>query len=497
MPPINYGEGGANQLGGVETHPGTYAIRHETLKAIVGDVAEQLARNEFRYIFLIHTHGSRAHNVALNEASEATAARHKVVMANLSGLMWADPASQGEAAALDSAFFSAAELRAFGLDQHAGYGETSEMLFVEPQLVRPMFQTLATIAGHTLDDLRRLAAAPDWPGYFSAPARATVAYGRANADLRSAQMARLVIKAAGGDDLRTQPRFPPTPRVPVIDMHMHVYSRDPRWEGRVPNPVTKQPIEAVTEDAHRRAVLEQMDRYHIVLGAISNGHGLETAVQQRWMRAAPKRFVPAIAFSAPNEVTPGWIRREYRAGRIKIIGEIAPPYVGRSAGDVAYEPFFALAEELDIPIAVHAGSAGGTATYNGFPKYRMELNRPLRLEDMLARHPRARVQLMHAGWPFTDETVALMRLHPHVYADLGVISWTQPEAEFHRHLQRLVDAGFGDRIMFGSDQMVWPEAVGMAVTAVQTATFLSDQQRRGIFCGNAARFLRLPANTCD
>lgn len=44
-------------------------------------------------------------------------------MANLSGLVWADPVSQAESAALDARYFSAAELRAFGLDQHAGYGE--------------------------------------------------------------------------------------------------------------------------------------------------------------------------------------------------------------------------------------------------------------------------------------------------------------------------------------------------------------------------------------
>jgi uncharacterized protein len=286
-------------------------------------------------------------------------------------------------------------------------------------------------------------------------------------------------------------------RLPVIDMHMHVYSSDPRWDARVPNPITAAPLTAVTEDAHRRAVIEQMNRFNIVLAAISNGGAPESAVQQRWMAAAPGRFVPSIGFNAPDEVTAEWIRNEHRAGRIKIIGELAPPYAGYSAGDAVYEPFFALAEELDIPIAVHAGSAGGVATYNGFPKYRMELNRPLRLEDMLARHPRARLQLMHAGWPFTDETVALMRAHPQVYADLGVISWTQSAAEFHRYLQRLVEAGFADRIMFGSDQMVWPEAIGMAIAATDSAPFLTEQQKRNIFCGNAARFLRLPAATCQ
>jgi predicted TIM-barrel fold metal-dependent hydrolase len=45
--------------------------------------------------------------------------------------------------------------------------------------------------------------------------------------------------------------------------------------------------------------------------------------------------------------------------------------------------------------------------------------------------------------------------------------------------------------MFGSDQMVWPEAIGLAVEGIETATFLSREQKRDIFYNNAARFMKL------
>jgi predicted TIM-barrel fold metal-dependent hydrolase len=45
--------------------------------------------------------------------------------------------------------------------------------------------------------------------------------------------------------------------------------------------------------------------------------------------------------------------------------------------------------------------------------------------------------------------------------------------------------------MFGSDQMVWPQAIGMAVQAVESATFLTKEQKRDIFHDNAVRFFRL------
>ena len=51
--------------------------------------------------------------------------------------------------------------------------------------------------------------------------------------------------------------------------------------------------------------------------------------------------------------------------------------------------------------------------------------------------------------------------------------------------------GFGKRLMFGSDQMVWPEAIGMAIEGVQSAGFLTEQQKRDILYNNAVRFFRL------
>jgi uncharacterized protein len=75
--------------------------------------------------------------------------------------------------------------------------------------------------------------------------------------------------------------------------------------------------------------------------------------------------------------------------------------------------------------------------------------------------------------------------------DLGVINWYVPRPAFHRYLRQLVEAGFEDRIMFGSDQMYWPDAIPLAIEGVESADFLTPAQRSAIFHDNAARFLRL------
>ena len=64
---------------------------------------------------------------------------------------------------------------------------------------------------------------------------------------------------------------------------------------------------------------------------------------------------------------------------------------------------------------------------------------------------------------------------------------------FYRFLRELVEAGYGDRIMFGSDQMIWPGIIEPSIRAIEESDFLTKAQRRDIFYNNAARFLRLTA----
>ena len=73
----------------------------------------------------------------------------------------------------------------------------------------------------------------------------------------------------------------------------------------------------------------------------------------------------------------------------------------------------------------------------------------------------------------------------------GPSVFTQPRAGFYRFLEGIVDAGFANRVMFGSDQMNWPGVIERSIAVLNEAPFLSAQQKRDILYNNAARFLRL------
>ena len=276
-------------------------------------------------------------------------------------------------------------------------------------------------------------------------------------------------------------------RPPIIDVHLHAYEKDERWTHKVPNPLTGQPMTATTEQSHMRASLAEMKKYNVVKAVVSNDY----QAVLRWKAAAPDRIIIGYAFEDPSSLNLAFLRTEHAAGRLMALSEVAVQYHGIAPNDPKMEPIYALAEELDIPVGIHIGLSKPGISYDDSPKYRAALSNPMLLEEVLIRHPKLRVFVMHAGWPMSDQMIALMWAHPQVYVDTGVIDWAIPRKEFHAYLRRLVDAGFGKRIMFGSDQMVWPEAIGMAVEGIESATFLTDGQKRDIFYNNAVRFFRL------
>ena len=85
----------------------------------------------------------------------------------------------------------------------------------------------------------------------------------------------------------------------------------------------------------------------------------------------------------------------------------------------------------------------------------------------------------------------MLYIYPSLYADIGVLAWGLKREAFYSALRDLVEAGFEDRLLFGTDQMFWPGALTLAIETVEAAPFLSDEQKRAIFYDNAARFLNL------
>ena len=242
-----------------------------------------------------------------------------------------------------------------------------------------------------------------------------------------------------------------------------------------------------TDEALRAETLEALERLNVY--AVTSG---PASLVRAWRDESPERIIPGLTLDmGPEYVPPDTIRVLHARGDLTVLGEITTQYEGIHPADEVLAPYWALAEELDIPVGIHVGTGPPGIVHMGLDGYRGSLHSALTMEEVLVRHPRLRVYLMHAGFPLLEHTLTLLYAHPQVYVDVGVIVFTQPRPAFYRFLQGLVDAGFGERILFGSDQMVWPGVIERSIAVIEEAPFLSEGQKRDILYNNAARFLRL------
>lgn len=313
--------------------------------------------------------------------------------------------------------------------------------------------------------------------------------------------------------LITPPGLAATPP-PVIDMHLHAYVADqmgppplamctpmgafPVWDPATPygetflrmhkQPQCDDPIWSPESDqALLERTLAQLET-HNVYGVI----GGRTEVVGRFVEAAPERlwFGQELRLG-PGAPTPQQLVAMHEAGRLDVVAEIVTQYQGIPPDDERLAPYWAAFEAADIPAGIHVGPGPPGVVYLGSGGYRAHLHSALTIEEVLVRHPRLRVYLMHAGYPLLDDLLATLYAHPQLYVGVGVIVYTQPREAFYRYLKAIVDAGFGKRVLFGSDQMVWPETIGRSIRVIEEAPFLTDAQKRDILFDNAARFLRL------
>ena len=297
---------------------------------------------------------------------------------------------------------------------------------------------------------------------------------------------------------------------PVLDVHVHAMdgnfpgvgpmcpntsrftASDPKSKeepfGWVKEPCT--PALYPSTGDYMKDVLAEMERLNVTAVVFGDPKSV-----QKWKDAAPARIIPGTSFS--NGMAPGQrvaldeLRKDFSSGGFKVMGEIGLQYEGISPSDPSVDSYFALAEELDIPVAIHMGTGGSGRANVTMPKFRGSMGNPLLLEELLARHPKLRVQVMHAGYPMIEEMLTLLQANSHVYVDVAGLIWSYPIKEVNRYIERLVDGGFEDRVMFGTDQLLWPKLMAYSISVIQNADYLTPQQKRDILYNNAARFLRL------
>ena len=307
---------------------------------------------------------------------------------------------------------------------------------------------------------------------------------------------------------------------PVIDTHLHAYpiavqgpppvavivgeaanlkydSREP-WPNvlidMVKNPRGPNPIWSPESDEELRdQTLAELQNHNVVKGVVSGTIPRVKDMQSR----DPDRIIPALEFDFEKKFgdegffyTPEEVEKAIDDEGFKVFGEITDQYNGITPSDERFDPYWEVCTAKDVPVAIHIG-VGPPGVTHMYPKFRAADHSPFTFERMLANHPNLRVWAMHAAWPMIDDLKAMLYTYPQLYIDTGSLQMAITRKEYYRFLENLVEAGFLDRIMFGSDQIVWPGLISEGIRAINDAPFLTMDQKKAILHDNAARFLRL------
>lgn len=268
---------------------------------------------------------------------------------------------------------------------------------------------------------------------------------------------------------------------PIIDMHLHDYTNQSYFTAPAPDGT----MAPRTLSEYRNEVEKMLKKFNIVKAVVSTIGGVNRLDEDGIM-------IPGYYTNQPPSDTLTF-KKLIETGKLKVFGEIGAVYGGYTLSDPKFEPYLDICERYDIPVAVHTGGGPPNITYICCPNFRLKLGDPFTIEDVLAKHPKLRIYIMHAGEVFYENALRLMLQYSRLYADLGVILWVheQPMDYAENFLRKAKKYGLIDRIMYGSDQMVWPHAIEKSIKQLNSYDFLTEEDKRKIFYGNAANFLKL------
>lgn len=154
-----------------------------------------------------------------------------------------------------------------------------------------------------------------------------------------------------------------------------------------------------------------------------------------------------IGFLSLDPTQPGW-EDEMRDGhrRLRLRGiKLLPMYAGFYPHDERLDPLWRYAGEHGLPVLLHTGTTFVAAAP-------LDCTLPRHLDAVAQRFPDVKMILAHLGHPYEGETVAVIRKHANVYADISALFY-RPWQLFHS-LMLVHEYSVWEKVLFGTDYPV-------------------------------------------
>jgi len=191
--------------------------------------------------------------------------------------------------------------------------------------------------------------------------------------------------------------------------------------------------------------LEDMQPFEKVvvfgLKARRTGYWVPDEYVAEFVAQAPGKL---IGFAGCDPTQPGHLTELRHA--IEGLGmrgvKMGPIYAGFDPRDPLCDPVYTYCQEQGIPILFHSGTTFNHNAPLGF-------SRPWLFDEVAIRYPGLRMVLAHAGHPFSEECLVVIRKHPHVYADVSALYYRP--WQFYNTLIAAQEYNVTHKLLFGTD----------------------------------------------
>ena len=107
-----------------------------------------------------------------------------------------------------------------------------------------------------------------------------------------------------------------------------------------------------------------------------------------------------------------------------------------------------ICDQMNKPIVFQAGLC---LERNALSKF----CHPMEFEEIAAKYPNTNICLAHVGWPWVQETAALLLKYPNLYTNTALMNFDGPYQIYHKVFledmgQYWVEHNIADQVMFGS-----------------------------------------------
>jgi uncharacterized protein len=151
-----------------------------------------------------------------------------------------------------------------------------------------------------------------------------------------------------------------------------------------------------------------------------------------------------VGFAACDPTQTGYMEAlKYAIEGLHLSGvKMGPTYAGFDPRDRVCEPVYQYCQSRGLPILFHVGT-----TYNRLAP--LGFSRPWLWDEVAMNYPDLRMVLAHVGHPFSDECLAVIRKHPHVYADIAALFYRP--WQFYNTMILAQEYHVAHKLLFGTD----------------------------------------------